>query len=200
MLRFGRGKDVWASNVWFSASLLDAFRLSGPSDAKPCARLYRNSTANRSRLLEPFPIFGMAEGAVPRPSPSSVPRGGGDSWRGHASQSRASHASARWCHPPQRGCATPDQYSTPYGGSVTIRCGWMPPRTRSTSVATVLSPQRRRCRPSSHRSPVCDTGLLRHRRRVVGVRQPRGPLGQQILQFQIAEPGKRQIKAAERQC
>jgi IS5 family transposase len=24
----GRGKDVWASNVWFSASLLDAFRLS----------------------------------------------------------------------------------------------------------------------------------------------------------------------------
>jgi hypothetical protein len=37
------------------------------------------------------------------------------------------------------------------------------------------------------------------RRRVVRVRQPLGPLGQQILQLEIAEPGKRQIKAAELQ-
>jgi len=41
---------------------------------------------------------------------------------------------------------------------VTIRCGSTPPSTRSTSVATVLSPQSSRCRPSSHKSPGSETG------------------------------------------
>jgi hypothetical protein len=33
--------------------------------------------------------------------------------------------------------------------------------------------------------------MLGHRRRIVGIRQSRGPLGQQILQFQVAKPGQR---------
>jgi hypothetical protein len=41
--------------------------------------------------------------------------------------------------------------------------------------------------------------MLGSRRRVVRVRQPRGPLGQQILQFEFAEPRQRQIKPAELQ-
>src|ERR1700719_2603201 len=41
--------------------------------------------------------------------------------------------------------------------------------------------------------------MLGSRRRVVRIRQPCGPLGQQILQLKVAEPGKRQIKAAELQ-
>jgi hypothetical protein len=44
-------------------------------------------------------------------------------------------------------------YSTPYGGSVTIRLGRIRSSTRSTSVFFVLSPHSRRCRPSSNRSP-----------------------------------------------
>jgi hypothetical protein len=41
--------------------------------------------------------------------------------------------------------------------------------------------------------------MLGSRRRVVRVRQPPGPLGQQILQLEIPEPGQRQIKPAELQ-
>jgi hypothetical protein len=33
--------------------------------------------------------------------------------------------------------------------------------------------------------------MLGSRRRVVGIGQTPGPLGQQILQFQVAEPGQR---------
>jgi hypothetical protein len=35
--------------------------------------------------------------------------------------------------------------------------------------------------------------------RVVGIGQPLGAVGQQILQLEVAEPGQRQIKPAERQ-
>ncbi len=42
-----------------------------------------------------------------------------------------------------------------------VRCGSTPPSTCSTSVATVLSPQRRRWRPRSHRSPILDTGFVK---------------------------------------
>jgi hypothetical protein len=82
---------------------------------------------------------------------------------------------------------------------VTIRCGATPPSTRSTSVATVLSPQRSRCLPSSHRSPVRDTGLLRCLRRVVGIGQPLRAVREQIAQLQLAKPGQRQVEAAELQ-
>ena len=44
------------------------------------------------------------------------------------------------------------------GIRVTIRCGATPPSTRSTSVATVLSPHSNRWRPSTHKSPGSATG------------------------------------------
>jgi hypothetical protein len=39
-----------------------------------------------------------------------------------------------------------------------IASGATPPSTRSTSVATVLSPQSKRWRPSTHKSPGSATG------------------------------------------
>ena len=41
--------------------------------------------------------------------------------------------------------------------------------------------------PSSHRSPVCDTGCSGTAGASFRVRQPLGPLGQQILQIKAAE-------------
>ena len=41
--------------------------------------------------------------------------------------------------------------------------------------------------------------MLGHRRRVVRVRQPRGPLGHDVFELELAEPGQRQIKPAELQ-
>ena len=43
--------------------------------------------------------------------------------------------------------------ATPYGGSVTIRCGAAPASSRATAAASVASPQSTRCGPSSQTSP-----------------------------------------------
>jgi hypothetical protein len=65
-------------------------------------------------------------------------------------------------------------------------------RDRAVAAEQTMPPEQPQISRLRHR-------MLGHRRRVVGVRQPLGPLGQQILQLKIAEPGKRQIKAAELQ-
>ena len=41
--------------------------------------------------------------------------------------------------------------------------------------------------------------MLRSRRRIVGVRQPLRAVREQISEFKIAEPGQRQVEAAELQ-
>ena len=63
-------------------------------------------------------------------------------------------------------------------------------RDRAVAAEETMPPEQPQIARLRHR-------VLGSRRRVVGVRQPRGPLGQQILQLKIAEPGKRQIKAAD---